>query len=173
MWVGTHNLERNTLKSRVYESLGFMNHKLWSNGKCNSLMCVNPRPSVTFGVSDVYAFIMMTVWTCWWHNHCVGDFFNVISRSTSSQIRHQYLKLVSNIRHQHRFNIWLCRIVVFPHSRIPWTKWRTKFEPKFSNKLFFRFIFSMNTFEIVIFSTLRKYEAITSMIRLSGTQGKK
>ena len=46
-------------------------------------------------------------------NHCVGDFFNVIIRSTSSQIRNQYLKLVSNIRHQHRFNrnIRLCRIV--------------------------------------------------------------
>ena len=48
-------------------------------------------------------FMMVTDLRCWWQNHyvgdffrCVGDFLNVLTRSPTSWISHQHLKLVTN-----------------------------------------------------------------------------
>ena len=41
--------------------------------------------------------IMVTVLRCWWHNHYVGDLFNVSNRAPLSEPFHQH-------RHQQSYN---------------------------------------------------------------------
>jgi len=62
------------------------------------------------GDSEVGAFIMVTDLICWWYNHFLASFFVIvvifpIYESVTNIENLSPTHLVSNIRHQHRFNL--------------------------------------------------------------------
>ena len=57
---------------------------------------VHQVESITFSIktgdSDVGDIVMLvTDLRCWWQNHYVGDFLNVLNRSTTSQTCRQHI----------------------------------------------------------------------------------
>ena len=46
--------------------------------------------------------MIMTVFECWLPNYNVDDFLYALNRLQTSEIDHEYLKVVTNVCHQHR-----------------------------------------------------------------------
>ena len=88
---------------------------------------------------DVGDFMMVTDFRCWWQNHYVGDFINVLNRSPTSKTCHQRIWSPTSVTN---IDITICSVLVihvwnrlymYRYPRV----WELKHNPSYSNALTF------------------------------------